>query len=122
MLNSQPRMAKNWNESQKPIWNEIDDLLDPKLYIGRSPEITERYAGPNGMVQKKLEKYQSYIISSETTVLAIWSKSFSFFPALSFLLLQCIFFQALIDIDGDYKNYNVSIPYPGVHYTYIKFT
>jgi len=59
------------SEFFKPIWNEIDDLLDPKLYIGRSPEITERYAGPNGIVQKKLEKYQDYIISSETTVLAI---------------------------------------------------
>ncbi len=56
---------------QKPVWDEIDDLLDPKLFIGRSSEIVERYAGPNGVVDKKLEKYKGYIASSATAELLV---------------------------------------------------
>ncbi|KAI9772448.1 MAG: adenylosuccinase ade13 [Geoglossum simile] len=55
----------------KPVWGEIDSLLDPKLFIGRSPEIVERYAGPNGVVDKKLEKYKSYVESSATAQLSV---------------------------------------------------
>ncbi|KAL9075317.1 MAG: hypothetical protein Q9161_001694 [Pseudevernia consocians] len=36
--------------SQKPVWDELDPLLDPKLFIGRSAEIVERYVGPDGPV------------------------------------------------------------------------
>lgn len=53
------------------MWGEVDDLLDPKLFIGRSPEIVERYAGPNGTVQEKLEKYKVYIESSTTAELSV---------------------------------------------------
>jgi adenylosuccinate lyase len=56
---------------QKPIWDEVDVLLDPKLFIGRSAEQVERYAGPNGVVDKKLEKYKGYIVSSATAELSV---------------------------------------------------
>ncbi|KAK2873470.1 hypothetical protein FQN49_002345 [Arthroderma sp. PD_2] len=55
----------------KPVWGEIDGLLDPKLFIGRSPEIVERYAGPGGVVEKKLEKYKTYIMSTATAELSV---------------------------------------------------
>ncbi|PGH27420.1 adenylosuccinate lyase [Polytolypa hystricis UAMH7299] len=55
----------------KPIWGEVDSLLDPKLFIGRCPEQVEKYAGPNGVVQKKLEKYRQYILSTATAQLAV---------------------------------------------------
>jgi adenylosuccinate lyase len=53
------------------VWDQIDGLLDPKLFIGRSPEIVERYAGPGGVVDKKLEKYKAYIESSATAELSV---------------------------------------------------
>lgn len=53
------------------MWGEVDSLLDPKLFIGRSPEIVERYTGPNGVVEGKLEKYQAYIESSKTAELSV---------------------------------------------------
>lgn len=56
---------------QKPVWGEIDGLLDPKLFIGRSPEIVERYAGPGGPVEKKLEKYKDYIMTTATAELSV---------------------------------------------------
>lgn len=56
---------------QKPVWGEIDGLLDPKLFIGRSPEIVERYAGAGGPVEKKLEKYKEYIMSTATAELSV---------------------------------------------------
>ncbi|EFE30052.1 uncharacterized protein ARB_03394 [Trichophyton benhamiae CBS 112371] len=56
---------------QKPVWGEIDGLLDPKLFIGRSPEIVERYAGAGGPVEKKLEKYKGYIMSTATAELSV---------------------------------------------------
>ncbi|OAL68741.1 adenylosuccinate lyase [Trichophyton violaceum] len=55
----------------KPVWGEIDGLLDPKLFIGRSPEIVERYAGAGGPVEKKLEKYKGYIMSTATAELSV---------------------------------------------------
>ncbi|KAM5448374.1 adenylosuccinase ade13 [Microsporum audouinii] len=55
----------------KPVWGEIDGLLDPKLFIGRSPEIVERYAGPGGPVEKKLEKYKDYIMTTATAELSV---------------------------------------------------
>ena len=53
------------------MWGEVDSLLDPRLFIGRSPEIVERYTGPNGVVEGKLEKYKAYIESSTTAELSV---------------------------------------------------
>ncbi|EFR04620.1 adenylosuccinate lyase [Nannizzia gypsea CBS 118893] len=55
----------------KPVWDEIDGLLDTKLFIGRSPEIVERYAGVGGPVEKKLEQYKEYIMSTATAELSV---------------------------------------------------
>ena len=57
--------------NQRPVWGEVDSLLDPKRFIGRSSEIVERYAGPNGVVEGKLEKYKAYIESSTTVELSV---------------------------------------------------
>lgn len=57
--------------SQKPIWDELDSMLDPKLFIGRSAEIVERYLGSGGPVASKLEKYQDYIASTATSTLSV---------------------------------------------------
>lgn len=51
----------------KPIWVELDSMLRPELYIGRSIEIVERFCGAGGVVEKKL--YQ-YMISLENLVTA----------------------------------------------------
>lgn len=45
----------------KPVWDEIDGLLDPKLFVGRSVEMVERYCGQGGPVEEKLKPYTEYI-------------------------------------------------------------
>ncbi|KAL1982905.1 hypothetical protein VTN96DRAFT_757 [Rasamsonia emersonii] len=55
----------------KPVWSEIDAMLDPKLFIGRSAEIVERYCGQGGVVEQKLAKYMDYIKSSATAELSV---------------------------------------------------
>jgi len=55
----------------KPVWPEIDSMLKPELYIGRSPEIVERYCGPGGPVEKKLAGYMDYIKGSTTAELNV---------------------------------------------------
>lgn len=55
----------------KPIWGEVDGLMDARLFIGRCAEQVERYAGAGGVVDKHLQKYQQYIQSSKTTQLAV---------------------------------------------------
>ena len=46
-------------------------MLDPKLFIGRSAEIVERYVGTDGPVTGKLEKYRDYIGSVATATLSV---------------------------------------------------
>ncbi|KAI2620079.1 adenylosuccinate lyase [Hypoxylon sp. NC1633] len=53
----------------KDIWDDIDEMLDPKLYIGRSTTIVDRYCGKGGVVEKKLEPYREYISGTETAQL-----------------------------------------------------
>ncbi|KAI0594246.1 adenylosuccinate lyase-like protein [Biscogniauxia sp. FL1348] len=53
----------------KPVWDEIDEMLDPSLYIGRSVEIVDRFCGKGGVLEKKLQPYQSYIQEATTTQL-----------------------------------------------------
>lgn len=55
----------------QPIWADIDSLLDPALFIGRSVEIVERFCGKGGVLDGKLEPYRSYIESSQTAQLSI---------------------------------------------------
>jgi adenylosuccinate lyase len=39
----------------------VDKILDPKLYTGRSGEMTARYCGEGGPVQQALAPYMDYI-------------------------------------------------------------
>ncbi|PHH87637.1 hypothetical protein CDD83_8604 [Cordyceps sp. RAO-2017] len=55
----------------KPIWGEVDGLMEPKLFIGRCAEQVDKYAGPGGVVDKRLAKYKQYIESSTTTQLSV---------------------------------------------------
>ena len=56
---------------QKPIWEEVDSLLDPTLFIGRSADQVANYVGPKGPVEEKLRKYKEYIESSAKTELSV---------------------------------------------------
>ena len=58
--------------SQEAILPELDGLLDPKLFIGRSAEIVERYFATDGPVSKTLSKYEDYIASTATATLHVW--------------------------------------------------
>lgn len=57
--------------TQKPIWDDLDGMLDPKLFIGRSAEIVEKYCGSSGPLTGKLKKYNDYIDSTATATLAV---------------------------------------------------
>ncbi|KAK7985349.1 adenylosuccinate lyase [Apiospora saccharicola] len=50
----------------KPIWADLDDMLKPELYIGRSVELVDAYCGPGGPVEQALAPYMAYIESSST--------------------------------------------------------
>ncbi|KAG6240775.1 hypothetical protein E4U25_007460 [Claviceps purpurea] len=59
------------NEYFKPIWGELDSMLQPELYIGRCVEIVNKYCGPSGVVEKALAPYQQYILKSTTAQLNV---------------------------------------------------
>lgn len=55
----------------KPIWNDLDDMLDSKLYIGRSIEIVERFCGAGGVLDKKLQPYIAQIEGAKAAELSV---------------------------------------------------
>ncbi|KID95848.1 adenylosuccinate lyase, partial [Metarhizium majus ARSEF 297] len=55
----------------QPIWADLDDMLRPELYIGRSIEIVERYCGVEGVAEKKIQRYRAVFEKSETTELNV---------------------------------------------------
>ncbi|ODA75884.1 hypothetical protein RJ55_08525 [Drechmeria coniospora] len=55
----------------QPIWAELDDMLKPDLYIGRSVAIVERYCGPEGTAEKKVQPYRAVFEKSSTTELNV---------------------------------------------------
>jgi adenylosuccinate lyase len=55
----------------KPIWGELDTMMEPKLYIGRSVEIVEKYCGAGGPVEKALAPYQQYITTTAAAQLNV---------------------------------------------------
>ncbi|KAK3196013.1 hypothetical protein K4F52_000881 [Lecanicillium sp. MT-2017a] len=59
------------NEYFKPIWGELDSMLQPELYIGRSVEIVDKYCGAGGVIEKALAPYQQYISKSTTAQLNV---------------------------------------------------
>ncbi|TDZ31296.1 Adenylosuccinate lyase [Colletotrichum spinosum] len=48
----------------QPVWADLDNLLDPKLFIGRSPEIVERFVGKGGPIEQALTPYAEHIKTS----------------------------------------------------------
>ncbi|KAM5352076.1 hypothetical protein ACJ41O_004799 [Fusarium nematophilum] len=55
----------------KPIWGELDEMMKPELYIGRSVQIVDKYCGPSGPVEKALAPYQEYISGCATAELSV---------------------------------------------------
>ena len=55
----------------RPIWGELDALLDPKLFVGRSGEMVERYCGKGGPVEERLAPYAEYIATAGTAQLKV---------------------------------------------------
>ncbi|KAK8034538.1 hypothetical protein PG993_009533 [Apiospora rasikravindrae] len=55
----------------KPVWGDIDGMMDPKLYVGRAPEIVQRYAGQGGPVEVKLAPYMTQILGTKTAQLNV---------------------------------------------------
>ncbi|RFU30755.1 hypothetical protein B7463_g5571, partial [Scytalidium lignicola] len=55
-----------------PIVDEIDEMMDPKNFIGRCPEQVIRYCqDPEGEVQTKLKPYKKYIETSNSVELSV---------------------------------------------------
>ena len=56
----------------KPVWAEIDGMLDPKNFIGRCPEQVVRYcADEDGEVKTALRPYKKYIQQSKAVELTV---------------------------------------------------
>jgi adenylosuccinate lyase len=55
----------------KPIWSELDNMLDPKSFTGRSAEQVTRYCGEGGEVQKALLPYKKHIDASKSVELTV---------------------------------------------------
>ncbi|KAJ4304418.1 adenylosuccinase ade13 [Collariella sp. IMI 366227] len=53
----------------KPVWGDIDNLVDPKLFIGNCPKIVDDYC--NGEVAAKLNKYKASLDKASTAQLSI---------------------------------------------------
>ncbi|KAL9102443.1 MAG: hypothetical protein Q9163_002404 [Psora crenata] len=55
----------------KPVWEEIDSLLDPANFIGRCPEQVLRFCGEGGEVQAALEPYKKTFEESKDVELSV---------------------------------------------------
>jgi adenylosuccinate lyase len=55
----------------KPIWADLDGMLNAKLYTGRSAEIVESFCGGGGVLEKKLETYKGYIEKAGVSELSV---------------------------------------------------
>ncbi|KAI9730649.1 MAG: adenylosuccinase ade13 [Claussenomyces sp. TS43310] len=54
-----------------PVWADLDDLLDPKNFIGRSSESVEKFCGPGGEVEAALKPFRKQIDSSKAIELSV---------------------------------------------------
>ncbi len=55
----------------KPIWPDLDNMMQPELYVGRSAQIVDKFCGPGGKLDKKLEPYQATIKGAKAAVLNV---------------------------------------------------
>ncbi|KAI5861614.1 L-Aspartase-like protein [Durotheca rogersii] len=54
-----------------PVRADIDDMLRPELYVGRSAAIVDRFCGPAGVLAAKLRPYQAAIDRAATAELNV---------------------------------------------------
>ena len=64
------KTAKRINSRLKD-YKQIDNMLDPKNFIGRCPEQVVRYCGEGGEVQKALAKYKKHIEGAKAVELTV---------------------------------------------------
>ena len=55
----------------EPIWKDLDGLLDPKNFVGRSAAQVESYCGERGEVREALRKYRKEIEGSKAVELTV---------------------------------------------------
>ncbi|KAL8793864.1 MAG: hypothetical protein Q9195_003590 [Heterodermia aff. obscurata] len=55
----------------RPVWGDIDALVDPTKFIGRCPEQVERFCGEDGEIQKALEPYRKVLEESTDVELSV---------------------------------------------------
>lgn len=55
----------------KPIWADLDDMMKPELYIGRSAQLVDKFCGPGGKLEKKLQPYQEVIQKAKAAELSV---------------------------------------------------
>lgn len=55
----------------KPIWADLEGMLDAGLYTGRSEEIVEGYCGKGGVLEEKLKAYRGYIEGAGVAELSV---------------------------------------------------
>ena len=46
-------------------------MMRPELYVGRSAQIVDRFCGPGGKLEKKLERYQAAIKGAKAAELKV---------------------------------------------------
>ncbi|KAI1765426.1 adenylosuccinate lyase [Hypoxylon sp. FL1150] len=59
------------DEYFKPVWDELGEMMDPKLYTGRSAAIVEKFCGQGSVVEQRLLPYKSYIDKAGTAELNV---------------------------------------------------
>lgn len=55
----------------EPVWADLDNMMDPKNFIGRSAHSVEKYCGPGGEVEAALAEWSSQIKSSKAVELSL---------------------------------------------------
>jgi adenylosuccinate lyase len=49
----------------EPVLGELQELLDPRTFVGRAPEQVEKFTGGGGVVERALEPYREAIGRSD---------------------------------------------------------
>ncbi|KAA8565667.1 hypothetical protein MFRU_006g02520 [Monilinia fructicola] len=55
----------------EPVWADLDNLMDPKNFIGRCVHQVEKYCGPGGEVETALAEWRDQIRSSKAVELSL---------------------------------------------------
>ncbi|POR39472.1 Adenylosuccinate lyase [Tolypocladium paradoxum] len=55
----------------RSIWPDLDNMMRPELYVGRSAQIVDKFCGPGGKLEKKLEPYQAAIKGAKAAELNV---------------------------------------------------